>query len=104
MVNLCKKPSAPLGRYSLFIDLRSSLLTLGIAQASLALLSLNRSLLHSSLFTLHSSLQSMISAPFSARSAGFSATMEAEFGKQIVKVFGTVQELALKHKAKRAAH
>ena len=34
------------------IDLRSSLLTLGIAQTSLALLSLNRSL-HYSLFTLH---------------------------------------------------
>ena len=34
------------------IDLRSSLLTLGIAQTSLALLSLNRSL-HYSLFTIH---------------------------------------------------
>ena len=41
---------------SLFtIDLRSSLLTLGIAQTSLALLSLNRSL-HYSLFTFHYSL------------------------------------------------
>ena len=34
------------------IDLRSSLLTLGIAQTSLALLSLNRSF-HYSLFTIH---------------------------------------------------
>ena len=40
-------------RHSSFvIDLRSSLLTLGIAQTSLALLSLNRSLLHSSFFIL----------------------------------------------------
>ena len=41
---------------SFFIDLRSSLLTLGIAQTSLALLSLNRSLLHSSFFILSSLL------------------------------------------------
>ena len=45
----------------------------------------------------------MCAAPFSARSAGFSATLEAEFGNQTVMVFGTVQELALKHKAERAA-
>jgi len=38
-----------------FIELRSSLLSLGIADASIALLSLNRSLLHSSFFILHSS-------------------------------------------------
>ena len=49
------------------------------------------------------SVVDMITAPFSARSAGFSATMKAEFGNQTVMVFGTVQELALKHKAERAA-
>ena len=40
---------------SFVIDLRSSLLTLGIVQASLTLLSLNRRLHHSSFFILHSS-------------------------------------------------
>ena len=41
---------------SFFIDLRSSLLTLGKVQASLTLLSLNRSLRHSSFVICHSSL------------------------------------------------
>ena len=42
-----RSPLGGSGAFSFFIDLWSSLLTLGIVQASLTLLSLNRSLLHS---------------------------------------------------------